>query len=222
MSVSRDLLIRETDDIAVKLILENKKHLEFSENDLTKFFHFATSETHFYVDGKIFCHVHGIEIGSPLGPEDFLNFTVVMWTIFVLLFFENELRAQTFLKKIQHPNLNFTIRKEHMKQLIFLYILNTRSEELDASIYRKSTFTRLSQIYNNFVPFAYKKGPMKTLTDLTFCLNYTWIDLHLDPEMLQIISQKSEFPAKLFGKSVSRYLSKNIINKCIERDIVED
>ena len=55
-------------DIAVKLILENKKDLKFSENELTKLFRFATAQTHFYFDGKIFDQVDGVAMGSPLGP----------------------------------------------------------------------------------------------------------------------------------------------------------
>ena len=82
-----NIILSETTDIAVKLILESKKHLEFSENDLTKSFRFATSETHFYFDGKTFYQVHGIVMDSPLKLEDLLNFTIVMWTIFVFFFF---------------------------------------------------------------------------------------------------------------------------------------
>ena len=42
-----------------------KMSLLFSENELTTLFRFATSQTHFYFDGKIF---DGVAIGSPLGP----------------------------------------------------------------------------------------------------------------------------------------------------------
>ena len=46
--------LSETIDIAVNLILENKKDLKFLENELTKLFCFAASQTHFYFDEKIF------------------------------------------------------------------------------------------------------------------------------------------------------------------------
>ena len=45
-----------------------KMPLLFSENELTTLFRFATSQTHFYFDGKIFDQVDGVAIGSPLGP----------------------------------------------------------------------------------------------------------------------------------------------------------
>ena len=211
-SLFTNIPLSETIDIEVKLILENKKDLKFSENELTKLFRFATALTHFYFDGKIFDQVDGVAMGSPLGPalaNLFMGSYEQKWLesdhgrlvkfyrryvddIFCL--FENEHQAQTFLDilNIQHPNLKFTIEREHMKQLPFLDVLNTRSDRLTTSVYRKSTFTGLLQNYNSFVPFTYKKGLIKTLIDQTFRLNNTWIGFHLDLEKLKVILQKNE------------------------------
>ena len=71
------------------------------ENESTKLVGFATSQTHFYFDGKIFKQVDGVTLDCPLGPalanlfigfneqklleSDYgrlANFTVGMWTIF--------------------------------------------------------------------------------------------------------------------------------------------
>ena len=97
-----------------------------------------------------------------------------------------------------------------MKQVPFLDVLNTRSDRLTTSVYRKSTFTGLLQNYNSFVPFTYKKGLIKSLIDRTFRLNNTWVGFHLDLEKLKVILQKNEYPPKLIDKSVYRYLSKRI------------
>ena len=240
-SLFTNIPLSETIDIAVKLILENKKDLKFSENELTKLFRFATAQTHFYFDGKIFDQVDGVAMGSPLGPtlaNLFMGYYEQKWLesdhgrhfkfyrryvddIFCL--FENEHQAQTFLDflNIQHPNLKFTIEKEHVKQLPFLDVLNTRSDRLTTTVYRKSTFTGLLQNYNSFVPFTYKKGLIKTLVDRTFRLNNTWVGFHLDLEKLKVILQKNEYPPKLIDKSVYRYLSKKIINKPSETDPVK-
>ena len=51
-SLFTNVPLSETTDIAVKLILEKKKDLKFSENELTKLFRFATSQTHFYLMEK--------------------------------------------------------------------------------------------------------------------------------------------------------------------------
>ena len=58
-SLFTNIPLRETIDIAVKLILENKEDPKFSENELTKLFRFASSQTRFYFDGKIFDQVDG-------------------------------------------------------------------------------------------------------------------------------------------------------------------
>ena len=192
-SLFTNIPLSETINIAVKLILENTKDLKFLENELTKLFRFATSQTHFYFDGKIFAQVDGVAIGCPLAPawaNLFMGYNEQKWLesghgrlvkfyrryvddIFCL--FENEHQTLIFLKflNIQHPNLNFTIEKENIKQLPFLDVLNTCSDKLITSVYRKSTFTRLLQNYNSFVPFTYKKGLIKTLIDRSFRLNNT-------------------------------------------------
>ena len=77
-----------------------------------------------------------------------------------------------------------------MKQLPFFDVLNTRSDRLIASVYRKSTFTGLLRNYNSFVPFTCKKGLIKTLIERTFRMNNTWVGFHLDLEKLKVILQK--------------------------------
>ena len=80
--------------------------------------------------------------------------------------FENEHQAMTFLDFLnsQHPNLNFTLEKEHMKQLPFLDVLSTCSDRLITSVY--STFTGLGMVG-------------------------TWNGFHLDLEKLKVVLQKN-------------------------------
>ena len=122
-------------NIPLSIILENKKDLKFSENELTKLFRFATSQMHFYLDAKIFHQVDGVAMGSPLGPalanwfmgyneqkllesdHGRLNKFYRRYVDDIFCVFENEHQALTFLDFLnsQHPNINFTIEKEHMK-----------------------------------------------------------------------------------------------------------
>ena len=67
-SLFTNILLGKTIVIAVKLILENKKNLKFSENKLTSLLCFATLQTHFYFDEKIFNQVDSVSMESPLGP----------------------------------------------------------------------------------------------------------------------------------------------------------
>ena len=52
-------------------------------------------------------------------------------------------------------------------------------------------------------------------------MNNTWVGFHLDLEKLKVILQKNEYPLKLIDKSVYRYLSKKIINKPSETDLIK-
>ena len=107
----------------------------------------------------------------------------------VFCYFQKQHEPLTFLDFLnsQHPNLNFTIEKENMKQLPFLDVLSTGLDRLITSVYRKSTFTGFLQNHNSFVLFTYKKGLVKTLIDRFFYLNNTWDGFHLDPEELKVI-----------------------------------
>ena len=67
-SLFTNIPLSETVNIAVKLILENKKDLKFLENESTKMFRFATSQTHFCFDGNTLNQVDRVVMGSPLGP----------------------------------------------------------------------------------------------------------------------------------------------------------
>ena len=66
-SLSTNISQSEKIDIAVKLILENKKLFKFKENQLLKLFCCATSGKHFYFDEKIFDQVDRVAMSSPLG-----------------------------------------------------------------------------------------------------------------------------------------------------------
>ena len=149
-SLFTNITLSETIDAAVKLILGNKEDLKFPENEVTKLCRFATSQTHFYFDGKIFDQVDGVAMGSPLGPalgNLFMGYNEQKWLELdhgrlvkfyrrhvddIFCVFESEHQALTFLDFLnsQHPTLNFTIEKEHMKQLPFLDVLSTRSDRL--------------------------------------------------------------------------------------------
>ena len=139
-----------------------------------------------------------------------LNFTVGMWLMFFVFLLN-------FLN-IQHLNLNFTIDKEHKKQLLFLDVLNTRSDRSIASVYRKSTFTLLLQNYNSFLLFTYKKNLTETLIDRASRLSNTWDGFHLNFKKLKVILQKNEYPPKLIDESINKYLSKRIMKKPSETE----
>ena len=64
----------------------------------------------------------------------------------IFYLFENEHQALTFLNFANNKqlNLNFITEKEHIKQLPFLDVLDTRSDRFITSVYKESTFIGLS------------------------------------------------------------------------------
>ena len=104
------------------------------------------SQTHFYFDGRIFSQVDGVTMYSPLEPalanlfmgyneqkqlESDYGRLVTFYRRYVddiFCLFENEHQALTFLDFLnsQHPNLKFTIEKQHMKEIPFLDVLSAR------------------------------------------------------------------------------------------------
>ena len=114
----------------------------------------------------------------------------------------------------QHPNIKFTTEKEKIDQLPFLDILNvSSSNNLVTSVYRKPTYTRLLTNYNSFTSSDYKKGLIKTLINRSFRNNSTWSGFHYDILNRRSVSQKNEFPSKLIDKSISKYLSNNVLKQ---------
>ena len=119
---------------------------------------------------------------------ELLSFAEDIWTkYFAFLKMSIRLSFFDFVNR-QHPTLNFTIENKHLEQLSFLTVLNTCSDILTTSVYKKSTFTELLQNYNSFVSHTYKKGLIKTLFDPTGLIAHGIVFTRV---------QLSEYPPKL-------------------------
>ena len=72
----------ETIDIAIYIIFNHNPNLNITKKELTKFFLFATSQTHFLFNGKFYNQIDGIAMGSPLAPvlaNMFMGFYKSKW-----------------------------------------------------------------------------------------------------------------------------------------------
>ena len=67
-SLFTNIPLDETIDIAVNLLKEKEPKLKISKKDLRKLFVFATSESHFSFNGKIYDQIDGAAMSSQLGP----------------------------------------------------------------------------------------------------------------------------------------------------------
>ena len=67
-SLFTSIPLKETIDIAVDLLFEHNPDFKITKNELKKLFDFATSGTHFLLDGSFYDQIDGVTMGSPLGP----------------------------------------------------------------------------------------------------------------------------------------------------------
>ena len=125
--------------------------------------------------------------------------------------FHSEQDAIVFFDYInsQYPNIRFTMEKEIDQVLPFLDVLidDTHRSSVVTSTFRKKTFTGLLTNYFSFTPLSYKIGLIRTLIDMVFKINNTWLGFHKDIAKLVFILSKNLFPAHLINKCVYRYLN---------------
>ena len=195
VSLFTNIPLKESIDLAVSYITEGNPSLKLSKTDLTKLFSFATSQTNFLFNGKMYDQIDGVAMGSPLAPvlaNLFLGHYENIWLnkyqgpslhfyrryvddTFCL--FNNEQDALLFFNFLssQHTNIKFTMDKESNKMLAFLdvYINNKDPSNLLMSVYRKKTFTGLLTNFYSFTSYSYKIGLIRTLVDRAYKINNT-------------------------------------------------
>ena len=67
-SLFTSVTLQETIEIAVELIFRNNSQLKVTKPELKQLFNFATSVIHLIFSGSFYDQVHGVSMGSPLGP----------------------------------------------------------------------------------------------------------------------------------------------------------
>ena len=116
------------------------RNLNIVKKELKKLFLFATSQTHFVFNTKLYNQTDAVAMGSPLAPvlaNIFMGFYESKWlheynlkkTKFYLRYFddiltafdeeEDSLNLLNFFNK-RHPNIKFTIEKQINHSIAFL------------------------------------------------------------------------------------------------------
>ena len=228
VSLFTNIPLKESIDLAVSYITEGNPSLKLSKTDLTKLFSFATSQTNFLFNGKMYDQIDGVAMGSPLAPvlaNLFLGHYENIWLnkyqgpslhfyrryvddTFCL--FNNEQDALLFFNFLnsQHNNIKFTMDKESNKMLAFLdvYINNKDPSNLLMSVYRKKTFTGLLTNFYSFTSYSYKIGLIRTLVDRAYKINNTLAKFNDDVKNLFDIFKKNQYPESLISRVVHSYL----------------
>ena len=133
-SLFTNIPLDETIEIAVNVILENEPDIKIDKNELKKLFIFATSESHFVFNGKVYDQIDGVTMGSCLGPvlaNLFMGHHEESWiedcncekpTFYkrfmddIFCVFNNQNEANEFFRYLneRHPNIKFTDEKENL------------------------------------------------------------------------------------------------------------
>ena len=67
-SLFTNILLQEVIDITVNLIFNHKFNLNITRKELKNLFFFATSQTHFIFNSKLYNQIDGVAMVSPLAP----------------------------------------------------------------------------------------------------------------------------------------------------------
>ena len=234
-SLITNIPLSETIDLAVNTIFQHEPNLKMKKEELRKLFTFATSESHFIFDGKIYDQIDGVTMGSPLGPvlanlfmgyhegkwiENYggskpIHYKRFMDDIFCI--FKNEIEAIDFLNYLneQHVNIKFTTEKEEQNTLPFLdvQIVKLDNGKFETSVYRKPTFTGLLTNFKSFTPFSYKIALIKTLIHRIYHICSSWKIFHRNILEIENILRKNSYPQKLIEKEKNKYLTNKLQHK---------
>ena len=81
-SLFTNIPLQETIDMAINLIFDHNPNLNITKKELKKLFLFATSQTHFILNGKLYNQIDRIAMGSPFAPvlaNMFMGFYESKW-----------------------------------------------------------------------------------------------------------------------------------------------
>ena len=177
-----------------------------TKEELKKLFLFATSKTHFLLNGKFHNQIDGVAMGSPLAPilaNIFIIFSESKWLNEYNLnkpkaAFEKEQNSLKFLNVLnnKHPNIKFMIEKQVNHPIGFLDVLNSGIDyqNLTPQTYHKSTYRRLLLNFKSFTSFSYKISLIKCLIDRSLKICNNWNSFYNDIENIKSNLIKNAYP----------------------------
>ena len=178
----------------------------FNESQFREMQSLIFDNTFFLFNDSLYKQTDGLDMGNPLAPalaniflcnleqQIFDNFAlkyfelsciVDTWMALLQYFQVNMIEANQFFNYINsaHPNIKFTMEKEHNNRLPFLDLLtHYRDSKFHSSIYRKPTFTGLAVIFFSCCPMKHKINSIKTLIHRAYYLssNYQYFVTEID------------------------------------------
>ena len=232
MSLFTNIPLHETIDIAVNLLLEKSPNLKIKASDLKRLFIFATAETNFLFDGKIYDQIDGVAMGSPLGPvlaNLFMGHHEKNWineygankiTYYrryvddIFAVFDSDEEANNFFTYLntRHDSIQFTMEPENENCLSFLDVLVKNDQIMTTSVFRKSTFTGLLTNFESYTAEEYKVSLVKSLLYRAFRISSSWSIFNEELENIYRILQRNSFPRFFIDQVASTFKKKHSSN----------
>ena len=189
------------------------------------------------LNNKFYIQVHGVAMGSPLGPilaniflshyeENWLNKCPIEFKpsfyrryvddIFVL--FESSESASLFREYMssKHQNINFTVEQENVGSLSFLDVKICRKNgKFVTSVYRKPTFSGAFTKYESFIPTYQKRGVLHTVLHRSFSICCDFKTFYFETDYLKTILIKNNYPLNFTDSCIKSFLNKLYAPKVI-------
>jgi len=203
---------------------------EIKREDMKRLLEYATKETHFMFNGKLYNQKDGVSMGSPLAPllaEIFLqNFEkkhlpafkekgIMYWKRYVddtFVLLDPEVTSDDICAQLSqcHPSLKFTVEEERSGShtIPFLEVLVQRQPGIGfrTRVYRKSTFTGLLTKWDSFVPKKYKLNAISIMVYRAIKICSTDKALHNEFNFIRKTALKNGYPLHVIQSTIKKQL----------------
>ena len=197
----------------------NETHnLDITKSDLTELLRLATKDQLFQFDGRLYEQVHGVAMGSPLGPlmanaflcsieeklerENMLPGFYKRYVDDTLATMPNVPAATAFLSTLNecHPSIQFTMEIAESNKLPFLGMMIEKIDcQLTTSVYRKPTNTGLLLHYQSHVDQRYKRSLLKTMLNRAYRLSSS-------KDLFAIECEHLKYPLNLINSTIATFV----------------
>jgi len=239
VSLFTNIPLKETLDLVTDHVYNSPGKPRYEKKHFRKLLSMATGG-YFLYNGKLYCQVDGVTMGSPLGPtlanfflayfenkfmlqnHDFIPKLYCRFIDDIFCVFNSMLHVNMFLELLNnlHPNLKFTTELGP-KSLAFLdteIILDLQNLNFGAKVYRKKTNTNVILNWAAFCPENWKLGLVHCLLNRAYVVCNTWTFFHNEVEKLRDIFKSNGYPQKVFDNCLSKFLDQKFNGKSKEKD----
>ncbi len=231
-SLYTNIPVNETIEIVLKHLYDTQGACTtIPKDDMKKLLKFATQDSHFLFNGKVYDQIDGVSMGSPLAPllaEIFLQdfekkhlhvfdeMGIGYWKRYVddtFVLLDPRLCSDHVCARLSqlHPAVQFTVEKENKdnNSIPFLDALIQRQAGIgfETKIYRKPTFSGLITKWDSFIPKRYKYNAISSMVYRAIKICSTYQALHDQFEFIRELALNNGYPLAFVESVIRRQLN---------------